>query len=624
MLEVGEKVKDYTLKRFLGGGTFGDVWLAEKELELSDEGILFALKFLPNQSAAHIHGEGVRNEVKTWIKAGKHSNIVRVYDGFIHGRYLVIVSDYIEDGSLREWLEANQKKAPSLEKAVEMLRGILRGLSHLHARRIIHRDLKPENILLEDGVPKITDFGVSRMVETFSQSATLRLTNGAGSPLYMPPEAFGENTPMPQLDIWSAGVMFYEMLSGGWPFTGNSMYALFAEITAKDPRPLPENVPQELQVIVMTALLKDTKRRFQAAEQMREALDEAWAALLQRQQPLLETKRNEDWLEKETQKPAAEKEAEQGRKPLGESHTTEELPAAEVFFKYGSECYKKKDYDGAIQNYSKAIELNPRYAEAYSDRGNSYYMKDDYDQAFTDYNKAIELNPQLAHAYLNRGDIYYGEKEYDQALLDYNRAIQVNPQYAAAYYKRGEFYFNAYLKNVVEDDGNYDRAIRDYNKAIKLNPQYAVAYNRRGYAFYYKGYYDQAMMDYNKAIELDPRAADAFHHRALVYHFHEEDWDRAIVDYNKAIELNPQDAGAYYRRGLIYKRSGDYDQAITNYNKAIELNPQDAYAYQERGRAYEALGQKAKERADRQEYKEKAKADQLKYEKLYKESERKK
>ncbi|MBD0373300.1 MAG: protein kinase, partial [Pyrinomonadaceae bacterium] len=395
MLDVGERVREYTLKRFLGSGNFGDVWLAEKELELSDEGILFALKFLPDQGGAGINGEGVRNEVKTWIKAGNHPNIVRVYDGFIYGRYLVIVSEYVEGGSMREWLEANQKKAPSMEKAVEMLRGILRGLAHLHARKIIHRDLKPENILLEDGAPKITDFGVARMVETFSQSAARRLTGGAGSPLYMPPEAFGENTPMPQLDTWSAGVMFYEMLSGSWPFEGSNMYAIFAEITGKDPRPLPASVPQQLQAIITTALLKDAAQRFQTAEQMREALDKAWATVAERQQWLSETISDEDGQDKEEQKRAAE-ETEQESKLPGESQATEEPLSAEDFFDRGEECYDKKDYEGAIQNYNKAIKLNPQLADAWLGIGIVLDAQEKTHEGMHYVKKAIELEKENA------------------------------------------------------------------------------------------------------------------------------------------------------------------------------------------------------------------------------------
>lgn len=654
MLDVGERVKEYTLKRFLGSGTFGDVWLAEKRLELSDQGILFALKFLPNQSGAGVNSESVRQELNTWIKAGKHPNIIRVYDGFAHGRYLVIVSEYVEGGSLRGWLAANGRKAPSLAAAVEMLRGVLRGLSHLHARKIIHRDLKPENILLDGGAPAITDFGVSRMVESFSRSATPHPTGAAGSPAYMPPEAFGGASPLPSLDTWSAGVVFYEMLSGAWPFNGNSMYALFAEIVSKAPRPLPESVPRELQAFVSTALLKDAAQRFQTAERMHEALDEAWAALRQRCQWLSETVNDEEGLEGARRDPTSP----------GESQATKELivqeeavgGSAEDFVKRGKECHEARDYDGALENFNQAIKLNPQHAAAYYDRGRAYHAQGDYDRAFTDYNRAIQLNPDMAAAYVNRGNIYYKETEYAQALLDYNKAIQLNPQNALAYYRRGTVYFDAYRKNISEKAGNYDRAMRDFNKAIELNSQFASAYQSRGSGYYYQGDYERALADYDKAIELRPQSASAYFNRGLTYDSRSEsgrlferigdrkralaDYDkaieldpehdaayhnrarlyefmgnneRALADYDKAIELNPHNDGFYRRRAYIYWSTGNHDKAVLDYNKFIESNPKDEDAYYWRHRAYEELKKQAKTWAERREYKAQAKADWQKF-----------
>ncbi|HMG72273.1 MAG TPA: tetratricopeptide repeat protein [Pyrinomonadaceae bacterium] len=639
MLDVGERIKEYTLKRFLGSGKFGEVWLAEKKLELCDEGILFALKFLTSQSNAGIDNESVRNEVNTWIKANKHANIVQVYDGFVFGRHLVIVSEYVEGGSLRDWLDANQKRAPSLVTAVEMLLGILRGLSHLHSRKIIHRDLKPENILLDVGTPKITDFGVSRIVETFSQSAPLRSTGAAGSPAYMPPEAFSDGPPLPPLDIWSAGVVFYEMLSGCRPFEGNSMYALFAEIIGKDPRPLPTAVPKELQLFVALALMKDATQRFQTAEQMRDALDKAWATLLERQHSQSKTISDEDGLERESHKHDYKSETQESDgKLFVESQTSKQHLTAEELLKRGLECEKKDDHEGAIQHFTKAIELKPDYAAAYDHRGMNCRRKGDSDQAFADYNKAIGLDPQLAHTYLNRGDIYYEEKEYDQALIDYNKAIQVNPQYATAYYKRGRFYASAFYRSGKDKDvADYDRAIRDFTKAIKFNPRYAAAYKSRAFAYKYEKHYNQALadydklielspqdaeaylnrgycthrddfektiLDYNKAIELNPKYADAYYQRGHLHHRHKGDPDQAIADYSKAIELNPRHTDAYDERGNVYVDQGHHEKAIADYTKLIELDPKNSWAYHKRGDAYQAVGQRAKAKADRKKYEE--------------------
>jgi serine/threonine protein kinase len=518
MLDEGDRIREYTLKKFLGSGSYGDVWLAEKEIELADEGIPFALKFLTDQSGKGINTETVKNEVRTWIKAGNNFNIVPVYDGFIHGRFLVIVSEYVDGGSLRDWLESNNRKAPSLEKAVEMIRGILRGLTHLHARKIIHRDLKPENILLKDEIPKITDFGVSRMVETFSQSTALRHTKGAGSPLYMPPEAFSDGNPMPQLDTWSAGVMFYEMLSGGFPFNATNLFALFSEIATKEPKPLTSDVPKEMQEFVSISLVKDISGRFQTSAKMSEALEKAWAELQQRERHLTETISSEVWLERERQRREAEKEAETQRIKL----------SAKDYFNRGYKCGETKDYSGAIENYSKAIELNPQYASAYYNRGYAYYNKGNYDQAIKDYNKTIVLNPQHANAYNNRGIAYKKKGNYDQAIKDYNKTIVLNPQYANAYNNRGI----AYKKK-----GNYDQAIKDYNKAIELNPLYALAYYNRGLAYYNKGNYDQAIMDYNKAIELSPQYANAYYNRGLAYE-NLGQMENAKADHQKYKELS--------------------------------------------------------------------------------------
>lgn len=754
MLEEGDQIREYTLKEFLGKGSYGEVWLAEKKIELADEGILFALKFLTDQSGRSINPDSVRNEVRTWIKAGNHLNIVPVHDGFIHGRFLVIVSEYVDGGSLRDWLDSNNGKAPSLEKAIEMMRSILRGLIHLHSRKIIHRDLKPENILLKDGIPKITDFGLSRMAETLSQSATLHYTKGAGSPLYMAPEAFGEEVDLiPQLDTWSAGVMFYEMLSGSFPFKAHNLFALISEIKTKEPRPLLSDVPKELQEMVSISLVKDVSQRFQKPAKMSEALEKAWEDFRQqeerqrreaeeerqRQQALQDERREEEARrqkevtlrlqelelklkqeearinkEKEEQLARRKAEAEAARKRAEEEararaeeearrkaeeesrRKSEEetrlkakeearhlqelklkqeerinkereeqlaglqqearqkniiermvrwvgtgrrirwagvrivaatvlyvllwgittirppntdlpnrpsdtnppsntiLPDAGTYFNRGIACDEEANYDCAIDNYTKAIELNPQYTNAYINRGTAYLNKSNYDQALVDYTKAIELNPQDASAYINRGDAYYDKEDYDQAIKDYNKAIELNPQVAYAYYSRGLAY---------DVNHSYNQAIRDFNKAIELNPQYADAYRSRGFVYNEKGNYKQAIKDYNKAIELNPQNADSYRERGDVY-FSKSDYDKAIEDYSKAIELNPQNVDAYNDRAFAYYLNDHHEQAIEDYTKVIELDPQNEFVYYSRADAYEKLGQTAKARADRKKYAE--------------------
>jgi tetratricopeptide (TPR) repeat protein len=196
---------------------------------------------------------------------------------------------------------------------------------------------------------------------------------------------------------------------------------------------------------------------------------------------------------------------------------------------------EKGQYDEAISNYTKALEINPRDAEAYYNRGVVYNRKGQYDEAISDFTKALEINARDADAYYNRGIVHNRKSQYNEAISDFSKALEINPRYADAYYNRGI----AYNKK-----GQYDQAISDYNKALEINPRFAEAYKSRGSTYDDKGQYDEAISDYNKALEIDPR-----------------------------------DAWTYYNRGVVYERKDQYDQAISDYDKALEINPICAEAY---------------------------------------------
>lgn len=272
MLKEGLEIKDYTLKKFLGKGGFGEVWLAEKKIEIADKKVPFALKFIADSSHGISDYSSVKREINTWIDASGNKNIISVQDGFIYENLFVIVSEYANNGSLRQWLREHGGKSPGLEKTVEIMSGILDGLTHLHAQNIIHRDLKPENVLLKGDVPCIADFGVSRIVEAVSLEISQAGTGTAGSPLYMSPESFERTKPAPQIDIWSAGVMLFELLSGKTPYCGDTIPSLIFEIVTKEPRSLPADIPESFHKVVKKALAKDIFERFSSAKEMREAL----------------------------------------------------------------------------------------------------------------------------------------------------------------------------------------------------------------------------------------------------------------------------------------------------------------------------------------------------------------
>jgi serine/threonine protein kinase len=264
MAEPIRKLGPYTLVSRIGRGGFGVVWLAEKRTAITTT--QFALK-LPR--GEDIDLEALKQEAAIWTQASGHPNVLPLIEADIYDDQVVIVSEYVPDGSLAGWLKEHGGKAPSAEAACEIIDGVLAGLAHLHARRIIHRDLKPENILLQRETPRLADFGIARLLKSSSHSAKV-----SGTLAYMAPEAFdGKRTE--QTDVWSVGVIFYQLLTGRVPYDQPDTPSFIGAIMRHDPPPLPLSVPEVVRQIVMSALQRDGANRYSSAAEMRRDLREA-------------------------------------------------------------------------------------------------------------------------------------------------------------------------------------------------------------------------------------------------------------------------------------------------------------------------------------------------------------
>jgi tetratricopeptide (TPR) repeat protein len=252
-------------------------------------------------------------------------------------------------------------------------------------------------------------------------------------------------------------------------------------------------------------------------------------------------------------------------------------PSADDFFASGFQKSEAGDFRGALEDYDRAISLNPSFAVAYTSRGLLKHEKlNDVSGALADYDRAISLNPNSALTYYNRGVLKAKLNDVSGALSDYDRAISLNPNSAIAYNNRG------LLKDEKLND--LPGALADYDRAISLNPNSAIAYNNRGNLKTKLNDLPGALLDYDRAISLNPNSANAYYNRGTLKHGKLNDLPGALADYNRAISLNPNFALAYYNRGLLkHEKLNDLPGALADYDRAISLNPNSANAYKNRG-----------------------------------------
>jgi tetratricopeptide (TPR) repeat protein len=272
---------------------------------------------------------------------------------------------------------------------------------------------------------------------------------------------------------------------------------------------------------------------------------------------------------------------------VGATVQAQALYSADQYLKRGISRYGTGDLEGAIADFSRAIELNSRPGKA---RERDYSIR-----SFTS-GGSEKIGPEQvavvdrfnALAYYNRGIAWFARGMLNQAVIDFDKAIRINPLFVDAYIRRGR---------CRQSRGDTDGAIADYNKAIGLDSRSAFAYNNRGIARRAKEDLAGAISDFSEAISINPDLAEAYVNRGAARCVLGE-MAGAVADLDKAIAINPRNAMAYNNRGKARQLEGDMPAAVADYDQAIRIDPSYALAYANRGLARLLEGKVAQAESD--------------------------
>ena len=269
---VGRRLDQYLITHKLGSGGMAAVYRAIPYDSL-DETQAVALKLILDESRDPEFFHRFRREVEV-TKSLNHPNTLRLFGWGEQDGLFFLVMELVEGKPLR-----TPPGGFSLSQFRAYLPGLMAGLLYAHDQGIVHRDLKPDNLMvMANGQIKVMDFGLARSHEMKTVTAT---GTALGTPAYMPPEQILGESPTPLSDQYSLGVTFYEMLCGRRPFEYEELMALIQaqlQEEAMPPSLYREDIPLELEQVVMQMLCKDPARRFRDLREVQRALDEAFSA----------------------------------------------------------------------------------------------------------------------------------------------------------------------------------------------------------------------------------------------------------------------------------------------------------------------------------------------------------
>jgi eukaryotic-like serine/threonine-protein kinase len=581
---IGRRLQQYLVVAKAGEGGMGVVWKA-RDTRLDRD---VALKLLPDGIADAIGRERFVREAKS-ASALNHPNIVTIYEIDSDHGVDFIAMEFVSGETLAQRLARGPLEVPVV---IACARQIADALCCAHEAGIIHRDLKPGNIMITSaGAMKVLDFGLAKpgQSDAAAESPTIAPLTMAGftvgTPSYMSPEqALGDPVDA-RSDVFSFGVVLYEMLTGTLPFRGSSRSDVLRKLHFDAPvaiERLRPGVPPGLAAVVDKALEKKPEDRYRSMTELRQALDHldevprllptARAAgpskiLHLRTVAILTLVLSGAWglwySYQRTTTPTSAPAAAGGDASLPQSpHELTQLAAQLV-----QRQDRADNVDQAIGLLERALTVEPQHAPAHAYLTEAYRRKNANNPdpqwsrlAAESARRALELNADLAIAHTMQGFVDYDAGRFAEAEVRWQRAIELDPTNPLAYLGLGMGYA------AQKRDDEAERALRQAvsRRGSDWRPDGELAS-----FFYRRGRFREAAAFYEAARDQSPDNTIVWRNLGAAY-FQTDRYDEAAAAFQRALEIMPS-AATYTNLGTLRFFQGRYHDAVPAFEKAVEL-----------------------------------------------------
>lgn len=566
----------YQIIEELGKGGMGRVYKAlDKEVHEK-----VAIKLIKPEIAADKKTiDRFRNELKFSRKIS-HKNVCRMYDLNKEEDSYYITMEYVDGEDLKSMIRMMGQL--TIKKAISIAEQMCAGLTEAHRLGVVHRDLKPQNVMIDkEGNTRIMDFGIARSIEAKGITDEGIIV---GTPEYMAPEQVEGKGIDHRSDIYSIGIILYEMVTGKVPFEGHTPLSIaMKHMTEKpqEPREINDQIPADLSRVILKCVEKKKENRFMKVDEILLDLKNIGLG-----KPAVEKAKEMAWKNSIAVLPftdlSPKKDQEYFCDGLAEEiiNALNKIKDLRVVARTSAFSFKGKELDirkigkqlnvdtildGSVRKAGNRLRIT---AQLINIIGDFHLWSEKYDRDMED---IFAIQDDISQAIVSKLKI---ELIGDERALLTKRYTENLKAYHL--YLKGRHFWNKRTKQSLKQSIGY------FEQAIKIDPEYALAYTGLADAYNILGSYEmlppleaypKAKEAAMRALEIDDTLAEAYTSLARVKNRFDWDWSGSEEYFKKAIELNSSYPMGHSWYSILLRSLGRFDEALTIINKALELDP---------------------------------------------------